>query len=94
MTPLPTQISLANIIQTVQNRFENYPPKLQKIKSHIIQNVFHTLRIILNQYKFSREKTGNWPNPLKGGGTPPLVKYQTISLFFLKGSIWANLEKK
>ena len=49
MTPLPTQISPAKNIQTVQNRFETYLPKLQKIKSHIIQNVFHTLRIILKQ---------------------------------------------
>ena len=83
MTPSPSQISLANIVQTVQYRFEYYPRKSQKINSHIIQNVFHTLRIILKQYKISQEKTGNWPNLAKGGGgTPPLVKYQTISRFF------------
>ena len=53
MTPSPSQISLANIVQTVQYRFEYYPRKSQKINSHIIQNVFHTLRIILKQYKIS-----------------------------------------
>ena len=81
MTPSPSQILLANIVQTVQYRFEYYPRKSQKINSHIIQNVFHTLRIILKQYKISQEKTS-----LKGGGgTPPLVKYQTISRFFFEG---------
>ena len=49
MTPSPSQILLANIVQTVQYRFEYYPRKSQKINSHIIQNVFHTLRIILKQ---------------------------------------------
>ena len=49
MTPSPSQISSANIVQNVQYRFEYYPRKSQKINSHIIQNVFHTLRIILKQ---------------------------------------------
>ena len=56
MTPSRSQISLANIVQTVQYRFEYIPPKSQKINSHIIQNVFYTQRIILKQYKMSREK--------------------------------------
>ena len=51
--------------------------------------MFHALRIILRQWKISRKKTGNWPNLAKegGGGPPPLVKYQTISRFFLKASL-------
>ena len=88
MTPSPSQISLANIVQTVQYRFEYYPRKSQKINSHIIQNVFHTLRIILKQYKISQEKTGNWPNLAKGGGVPPLwSNTKLFPVFFLTGSL-------
>ena len=69
MTPSPSQISLANIVQTVQYRFEYYPRKSQKINSHIIQNVFHTLKIILKQYKISWE-------------IDQTSKHQTISIQF------------
>ena len=37
------------------------------------------------QQKISHEKTGNVPNLTQGGrvGTPPLFKYQTVSVFFI-----------
>ena len=44
----------------------------------IIQNVFHTLKIILKQYKISREKTGNRQTSVKrGSALVRIVKSRT-----------------
>ena len=54
--PPPSMFSSANIVYTVQNRFQYDPHKSQQKKSNIIQNVFHTLKINLKQYKIAQEK--------------------------------------
>ena len=48
--------------------------------------MFHTLKIILKQYKISREKREIDQTSVKrGGGIPTLIKHQTISRLFFEG---------
>jgi hypothetical protein len=49
--------------------------------SHIIQNVYHTLKIILKQYKIDQTS-------VRGGGQ--FGKHQTIPLFFKASLTWTN----